>query len=380
MTPGPGQGPRPSQGAAPLAPQHQDAGYGPAAGVAPAAMNSAKRDEDYDDDEDEPRSGWLMVAAALFVFVILGAGGLFAYNNQKDLAALVSTLTDDQSKGTNEIAVVRAPREPARENVGNAASPSSDETVSTGTTGSTVASLNNGSTAAPKPQSVSAPPADDNTPLPDLPILKSEMWKFAEANFSDWAQKRRAYLRELASENKTREEANKYLVESFVRFRRDNSAIALMAAPDDLRRIATAFVASLKALTVKGADACYAFVSNGESTPEVAPLYFEPQIGEKIEIQMLAIMQAIASGKSAPSQARKPPTAEDFNKLSTELGKRGWTSQDLRLFSDPKALSQAEPKVVCRLVTEWFSTQTTLADAETRDQLIAASLRPVIGG
>jgi hypothetical protein len=95
---------------------------------------------------------------------------------------------------------------------------------------------------------------------------------------------------------------------------------------------------------------------------------------------MLAILQAIANGKAAPASARKPPSTEDFNKLSSELANRGWSTADLKLFSDPDALSRAKPEVVCRLVTEWFSTQTVLADQNTRDQLIAASLRPVIGG
>ncbi len=100
---------------------------------------------------------------------------------------------------------------------------------------------------------------------------------------------------------------------------------------------------------------------------------------EKIDQQMLAIMGAIVEAKGNPS-ARSPPKAEDFDKLSAELNQRGWSDADLKLFSNPDALSRAKPEVVCRLVTEWFATQTTLADAEARDRLIAASLRPVIGG
>ncbi|MGI9478041.1 MAG: hypothetical protein ACR2PI_15175, partial [Hyphomicrobiaceae bacterium] len=314
-------------------------------------------DEEYLEDEEGGRSGWLMVAAALFLFVLLGAGGLFAYNNQTQIAALYSDLMGRAMP--SEVAVVRAPKEATREPATTAKSEPVTKPLRP---------------IAPKPQPA---PVTADKPLPELPILKSKLWQFAQKEFGEWTEQR---LAELAEQDKSKEEANKQLIAAFVEFRRSNAEYALLASPDSLEGIASAFVSSLRALTTKGAKACYAYISNGETTPEIAPYFFEPSIAPKLEAQMLAIMQAIADGKSSPTRTREQPTSGDFNKLSAELAKRGWSAADLKLFSDPIALSKAEPKVVCRLVTEWFATQTKLQDEAVRDQLIAASLRPVIGG
>ncbi len=326
-------------------------------GPSASQQHANARPDELDDDEfleveTDGRSGWLMVAAALFLFVILGAGGLFAYNNQQQFSALFADLTSDVKP--NDVAVVRAPQSASREAAGSKTAPAT-----------TVARLNTTKPVAPA------------QPVPELPILKSKLWQFAQKEFGSWTQLR---LAELGEETKSKQEANDYLIASFVRLRRDNAQHALLASPGSLARVATSFVDSLRALTAKGFNECYSFISNGEGSPVVAPLFFEPDIGSKLEAQMLAILQAIAEGKASPIDGRKPPTAADFNALSTELGKSGWTAADLKLFSDPSALSKAKPKVVCRLVTEWFATQTKLGDQATRDQLIAASLRPVIGG
>jgi len=315
-------------------------------------------DEEFLEEEGGGRSGWLMVAAALFLFVLLGAGGLFAYNNQGEIAKLYADIVGETKPA--EVAVVRAPTRAVREPVSKKVTPP-------------VA-------AAPinvREPTVQPSPTAPVKSVPELPILKSKLWQFAQKEFGSWTEER---LAELAEQDKSKEEANKYLIEAFVSFRRDNANHALLASSNSLEEVATAFVASLRALTERGSNACYAFISNGETTPEVAPLYMEPSIGPKLEAQMLAILKAIVDGKSSPKIKRQPPSRADFNKLSVELGKRGWSAADLKLFSDPGALSKANPKVVCRLVTEWFATQTKMGDQVARDQLIAASLRPVIGG
>lgn len=317
-------------------------------------------DEEFLEEEEGGRGGWLMVAAALFLFVLLGAGGLFAYNNQTEIAAFYKDIMGTTQPG--DVAVVRAPTAPTRE-----AAPKNEPPIASAPVPSTPV-------AAPSPTPAPAPAARS---LPELPMLKSKLWQYAQREMGNWTNER---LAELAEQDQSMEEANAYLVASFVRFRRENANHAMLASSRSLEEVATAFVTSLKALTERGPNACYAFISNGETTPEIAPLYLEPSIGPTLEAQMLAIMKAIVDGKNAPTDKRKPPTSADFSKLSAELGKRGWSAADLKLFSDPGALSKAEPKVVCRLVTEWFSTQTALADQAARDQLIAASLRPVIGG
>ena len=316
-------------------------------------------DEEFLEDEEGGRSGWLMVAAALFLFVLLGAGGLFAYNNQSEIAKLYADIVGKAKPA--EVAVVRAPTQVVRQPVSKKVTPPP-----------VAATPINAREPAAQPS-----PAAVAKSLPELPILKSKLWQYAQKEFANWTEER---LAELAEQDKSKEEANKYLIKAFVSFRRDNANHALLASSSSLEEVATAFVTSLRALTERGSNACYAFISNGETTPEVAPLYMEPNIGPKLEAQMLAILKAIVDGKSSPTIKRQPPTSADFNKLSAELGKRGWSAADLKLFSDPGALSKADPKIVCRLVTEWFATQTKLGDQLARDQLIAASLRPVIGG
>jgi len=327
-----------------------------AAAAVPRAEDLA--DEEYLEDEEGGRGGWLMVAAALFLFVLLGAGGLFAYNNQTQIAAMYSDLLGKAMPA--DVAVVRAPKQATRERL--------SKSVPTPVATTPLRPIE------PKPQLT---PPVANKSVPEVPILKSKLWQFAQKEFGEWTEQR---LAERAEQDNSKEDANKYLVASFVKFRRNNAEYALLASPDSLEDVAAAFVDSLRALTTKGAKACYAYISNGETTPEIAQYYFEPSIAPKLEAQMLAIMKAIADGKSSPTKTRTEPTSGDFNKLSAELGKRGWSAADLKLFSDPIALSKAKPQVVCRLVTEWFATQTTLGDRAIRDQLIAASLRPVIGG
>jgi GYF domain 2 len=342
---------------------------GPIGTAQPAAHNDFDEDT-YFEDEPAGRGGWLLVAAALFVVVLLGAGGLFVYNNKELINKVVADFSTKTK--TDEVAIVRAPTKATKEAATPVSPPASTPAAPAAVPSPTVtAALNQGA---------NAPDVAKPKPLPELPILKSKLWQFAQREFGVWADKRLAEVRKLSAEDKPKEEANKHLVKSFVQFRRANAAAALAASPDQLAEVARAFVNTLQALTSRGSKACYAFISNGESTPEVADLYFEPSIGPKLEAQMLAIMKAVVSGKNAGTAERAPPTAADFNKLSAELERRGWSAADLKLFSDPNALSRAKPEVVCRLVTEWFATQTKLLDEKARDQLIAASLRPVIGG
>ena len=55
-------------------------------------------------------------------------------------------------------------------------------------------------------------------------------------------------------------------------------------------------------------------------------------------------------GRAAPMK-REQPRKEDYDALSTELGKRGWTTADLQLFTDARALSRAAPEKVCTIRT-----------------------------
>ena len=336
-------------------------------------------DEDFDDYEYEEggRSSWLGIAATILILGLIGAGGWFAYNNQNEIAALYADLVGDGKATSEAVEIVRAPEEATREAARGDGGSSGDYRTALQPAPNTVAPAANPSTTASISNQVASDPSAAT--LANVPLLKSRTWSYAEREFAAWTSKQLDQAREMAAANMSVTEINNFLVSAFVEFRRDNAALALLASPDRLNKVATAFVDSLKVLTNQGPENCYAFISSGEGTASLAPVYFQPAVIDKIDEQMLAIMGAIVDAKSNPS-ARSPPRAEDFDKLSGELNQRGWSDADLKLFSNPDALSRAKPEVVCRLVTEWFATQTTLADAEARDRLIAASLRPVIGG
>ena len=327
-------------------------------------------DDDYDYADEGGQSNWLAVAATVLILGLIGAGGWFAYNNQDEIAALYSDVMSARQTNTDDITIVRAPETASRSAVGGRETQEKTGSIET---------------LKPDPMPTAAsispprPITADDEKLDSVPILKSKAWAFAEREFPTWTSKHTESARATAANGGTPQAINSQLVNAFVAFRRDNAALALLASPQSLEAVAIAFVDNLKALTARGGQGCYAFISSGEATEQLAPVYFEPSIEEKIDAQMLAIMSAIVEAKSKPL-ARSPPKAEDFEQLSSALNKRGWSDADLKLFSDPDALSRAKPDVVCRLVTEWFSAQTKLADQDARDRLIAASLRPVIGG
>lgn len=332
-------------------------------------------DDDYEEDdndyEDAGRSSWIAIAATVLILGLIGAGGWFAYNNQNQIAALYSDLIGSSLSAGDDVEIIRAPEEATRESADDRSSGTVNPTAS-----QPVREPVTPTTASVSRQSAGGP---EDATLANVPILKSEAWSFARREFAPWTSKQLEQAREMAAANESVTAINNHLVNAFVEFRRDNAALALLASSERLENVALAFVASLKALTTEGPDSCYAFISSGEGTESLAPVYFKPLVVEKIDQQMLAIMGAIVDAKSNPS-ARSAPKAEDFEKLSGELNERGWSDADLKLFSNPDALSRAKPDVVCRLVTEWFATQTRLGDREARDRLIAASLRPVIGG
>ena len=90
------------------------------------------------------------------------------------------------------------------------------------------------------------------------------------------------------------------------------------------------------------------------------------------------ILSIAASRKGTHRYAE--PSKADFDVLSQELRKRGWSQGDLRLFSDPAALSKAPHEKVCGLVLEWFETQLSLPDGPQKMRLLTASLNPVVAG
>ena len=363
------------------APAHGPEGYAPQPFAAPPMGMQIP---------EPPRRFPIGLVALIVLIPIVGAGGWLAYENQDKVLAYYEqvvgepktkpaivlappdegedvrsglTQREELESSTASIAKTDPPRQPAIPRV----------------TGDTkfdrVAALSPAASKANKPPVKPAPP-DDYAPVQ---LMRTDAWRKIKSAFPDWASSRIQQVRQLTDAKKSEAEITKYLVGSFIELRRDNAALALSASPDKLESIAAAFVDNLKALAEVSPATCYAFISRGEASAAVLAMFEDPLRSQLLNNQTKAIVEAIIDAKASPHKHRSPDKA-DFDLLSTELTKSGWTQADLQMFSDPAALSRAEPATVCRLVTQWFVTQTRLPDPEVRSRLIAASLRPVIAG
>ncbi len=311
-------------------------------------------DDLYEDFEDDPRRRpYLVIAASLIFVAVIGAGGWFAYANQALLSKIITDLTQDQDKTKTGPAVVAAPASPSR-------------------------------TAPPKPANEQVQvPAASGRPVasiqPRLSLLNSAFWQALKQQDADWAGRQEKAIERLRQQGKSADELVEFSVGAVVDWRRSNADRVLSAAPDHLRKLAQTFVENLKYLVSKDVQACYGFISKGELSPAVLPFYKEPAPTKVLGSQMEAIIAAARNdGQSATKYLQ--PSPPDFRKLAQLLLQRGWTEDDLKLFSNPDALSSAPADKVCRLVTEWFDTQLQMPPSDLQMRLLATSLSPVVRG
>ncbi|MGI9409675.1 MAG: GYF domain-containing protein [Hyphomicrobiaceae bacterium] len=327
-------------------------------------------DDDFYDDYGPPRRRRPIVAAVMGLLIVglFGAGGWLAYANQDTIAKIIGDLTEEQV-ASNETSVVAAPDKPARTAVEQKVSNAAQSVSSARTLGAET-------TRTPQAQ---PPPKAAAVQNARLDFLNSKMWQTFEREYPDWARKHETSASKLSSEGKSSDEVLAYLVGSVVQWRRANADKVLTAPPDNLRSLAKTFVANLRLLVQKDVQACYGFISKGELSPQVLPLFKDKQVAPVLGTQTEAIIAAAQSAGSAQTTYLSP-SPPDFNKLARLLIKRGWTEADLKMFSDPAALSSAPADKVCKLVTEWFDTQLQMPAGEQQMRLLATSLQPVVRG
>ena len=285
---------------------------------------------------------------ATLVFVgMIGAGGWFAYANQGFISQIINDLTKEPGKQAP--AVVAAPASPSR----------------------SAAKVN---TASAPTALQASQPANQK-----LGLLKTKFWQVLKQQDSDWVRRQEDAITKLRKQGKTVDERLAFAVSAIVDWRRSNADKVLTASPDHLRSLARTFVANLKYLVSKDVQACYGFISKGELSPAVLPLYKDARQAGILGTQTEAIVAAAKNtgGKSTQYLQPAPP---DFNKLAQLLIKRGWSEGDLKMFSDPTALSSAPAAKVCKLVTEWFDTQLQMPPSDLQMRLLATSLQPVVRG
>ena len=204
------------------------------------------------------------------------------------------------------------------------------------------------------------------------------MWAVVRREFPEWFGERMQEVAKLAAEKKPDEAVTKHLVEQLVALRRQNSDAALGASTDRLKGVASAFLTNLKALAAKSTDACYGFISQGETSPAAVQM-FNQWNGTTIESQVVAIFEAIAEGRKART-AHNPPLKTDYDALADQLAKLGWSQGDLQMFADPRALAKATPDKVCQMVQDWFTAHIAITDGDVQERLLVETLRPVVAG
>jgi len=204
------------------------------------------------------------------------------------------------------------------------------------------------------------------------------MWSVVKREFPDWYSEQLKEAATLEAQNQPMVAVNKHLAEALVALRRQHAQEALSASTDKLKVVASAFLDNLKSLRKLGTGACFGFISQGETSPIVLEIIQSPD-GLSVQAQVAAIFEAIADGRKTPTQHEKA-AKPDYEILVQELSKLGWKENDLKVFSNPQALSREPPERVCQMVQDWFTAHLAVADKATQERLLVETLKPVVSG
>lgn len=213
----------------------------------------------------------------------------------------------------------------------------------------------------------------------DARFQQTPMWSVVKREFPDWYSEQ---LKEAATLNAQKQPPTavyKHLAEALVALRRQHAQEALAASTDKLKVVASAFLDNLKSLSERSVGACYGFISQGETAPVVLELMQTPDQAASVQTQVAAIFEAIADGRKTPTQHEKA-VKTDYEVLVQELSKLGWKENDLKVFSNPQALSHEPPSRVCQMVQDWFTAHLAVADKATQERLLVETLKPVVSG
>lgn len=213
----------------------------------------------------------------------------------------------------------------------------------------------------------------------DAMLQESALFQLLKRSHAQWYEQRLDEITKAVEGGAQDAKVVEGLVQGLAQLRRQHAGDVLSAPAERLTSIAASFVTNLGLLRGVGVDACYKFISNGETAPGIVPLFQSKELSGPLQRQLLAVFTAADQGRSTPRVYPMPRQA-DYTALLGELEARGWTQADMQLFSDSRALAKAAPQDVCRLVTEWFESQLALKDSDVQLRLIADSLKPLIAG
>ncbi len=213
----------------------------------------------------------------------------------------------------------------------------------------------------------------------DEALQKSRLWQVLRKYHPDWYADRVKEATDSARGGKSETEILTGLMQAVVKLRRQYAGDAVSAPITRLKSIATLFAGNLVRLKGQSVDACFQYVSAGESAPVIVALLQNPEHTSALQAQLVATFEGIDEGRKTP-RVYPQPKATDYDVLVAALEARGWKKDDLTLFADSQKLAQAAPETVCRLVTEWFEAQIGIKESDVQLRLIADSLRPVVAG
>lgn len=348
----------------------------------PAPVDGHDEEDDYDDEAPRGRGRVGMLLGTAAVVAALVGGGYLAYQNQDAILSYMNEQAGGTATANNAPPVVKAdagtktasletPAAPPA-----AAPPASDSAGQSATQGPRI----EGITVTIPPTQPTNAPSDDQVPLTtiDSNLQKSQLWRVVKAEFPEWYQERVTEISKL-SNSASETDLSKHLIGKLVALRREHASQALASSTGSLQSVASAFLANLKSLAGHSTQACYTFISRGETSPAVIALFPKPGYGDAIEGQIAAVFRAVADGRSSPVQRAKA-SKPDYDVLAGELTKIGWSKADLGLFSNPQALAKAPPEQVCKMVQDWFTAHLAIEDKSVQERLLVETLRPVIAG
>ena len=229
------------------------------------------------------------------------------------------------------------------------------------------------------PSNVSDAEVTQNAAELDTKFQQTPMWSVVKREFPDWYSEQLREAAKLEAEKKPEIDVTKYLAQALVELRRKHAEQALAASTEKLKLVANAFLDNLKSLSEHGIGACYGFISQGETAPAVLELMQQPQAGASVQAQVAAIFEAIADGRKSPTTHERA-VKSDYEVLVQQLTKLGWKENDLKVFSNPAALSREPPARVCQMVQDWFVAHLAVEDQGAQERLLVETLKPVVSG
>ncbi len=213
----------------------------------------------------------------------------------------------------------------------------------------------------------------------DTSLQQTAVWQLLKREFPNWYTGRVQDVVRMRSQQQDEKAISKFLADVIVVLRRKHGQTALQASPEHLKRMAGSFVTNLKQLATRDAKTCFGFVSFGLANAFMLELTKTSAFAEPLQRQIISIFESIANARK--KQNIHPATSRaDYDKLTIELKARGWTQDDLAIFSNPQRLSSSPPEKVCRMVQEWFTAQLALKDPQLQARLLAESLKPLVFG